>query len=92
MQREYFHLSVGFVQALSKSKAVQVRSCAARPNTQPFHKGPPKLRLPSVALEGRGVCRPLHNSLGCRASATARDVGHCHLRPRQEESTKKQST
>ncbi|XP_027462889.1 RUN and FYVE domain-containing protein 1 isoform X4 [Zalophus californianus] len=25
-------------------------------------------------------------------SATARDVGHCHLRPRQEESTKKQST
>lgn len=24
--------------------------------------------------------------------ATARDTGHCHLRPRQEESTKKQST
>lgn len=40
------------------ARAVGVRSCAARPNTQPFHKGPQKLHLPSVALEGRGGCRP----------------------------------
>ena len=45
-------LPLGLVQVLSKSKAIQITSCAARPNIPTFHRTP-KLNLPSVVLEGK---------------------------------------